>query len=352
MIGEPNAAGKELSEDDLVYLLFGHAAFQYFHAGFAFRIFELLAASPEGLTREAISQAAGLQAYPARCLLLGLTSLRLIVKRGEVYANSRVIQSWISSERWKMLHDTVMFEARIVYQGQTDFVDSLRENRNVGLRHLPGGGPDLYHRLAVEPDLQQVFYNYMGSWSRMANPLLLASVDFSRWGHLLDVGGGDAANAIDICKRYPAAMVSLLDLPGNGAVARERVAAANLNSRIRVIEGNMFRDPFPAGNDCILFIHQLVIWPLATVSLLLKKAYDALAPGGGVVIFSSITDDSEDGPLMAAPDSVYFVSIPARGGMIHTWSDYEAGLREAGFSSVTRHRCRSWTPHGAMVAVK
>jgi len=111
-------------------------------------------------------------------------------------------------------------------------------------------------------------------------------------------------------------------------------------------------EPFPSGFDCILFAHTLVIWDLKTVEDLLHKAHQALTPGGSVVIFSSMANNDDQGPKMAALDSVYFVCLPAVGGRIHRWSDYASILEGAGFRNLQCARSDSWTPHGVIQAWK
>jgi len=168
----------------------------------------------------------------------------------------------------------------------------------------------------------------------------------------VDVGGGDGTNAIAIAEAYPEVHIALIDLPGNCQLAENRAATAGLSKRVVVKQCNMFTDPFPTGYDCFLFVHQLVIWPLTVVTSLLQRSYDALSEGGKVVIFNSMSRDEEDGPLMSALDSAYFVSIPSEGGMIYTWRDYEECLNRAGFQDVQRIPCSGWTPHGIIVATR
>ena len=351
MSSQANEQKPPLHPDEFTILLFGHAAFQYLFAASVLGLFPLLHRQP-GLTKGEISEKLRLKEQAGRCLLFGLTSLRLITKDGEGYHNCSLINGFLERGQWKILYDTVMFEGRIVYPGQADFAESLRTGSNIGLRSIPGDGPDLYHRLAQNRDLQEVFYNYMSSWSLLANPLLMAGFDFSKMTKLLDVGGGDATNAIAIARAYPDVQICLLDLPGNAQVGRDRIAREGLANRIEVRESDIFAEEFPSNMDCVLFIHQLVIWPLDVCTRLLQRANRSLRPGGKVVIFSSISDDSEDGPVMSALDTVYFVSIPAPGGMIFAWKDYEQCLREAGFDNPRRIRCQSWTPHGILTAEK
>ena len=340
-----------LERSGLTSILFGHAAFQYLNAGCELGVFELLQERP-GLAGAEIARSLELRDRPAKCLLLGLTSLGLVQKDGDDYRNGVAIETVYDADLWEEFVDIVRFEADIVYPPQREFVASLKADKNEGLRWIPGSGTDLYRRLSETPRLQDVFYRYMSSWSRISIPRLLQRVDLSDVRRAVDVGGGDATNAIALARAFPNLGVTLLDLPTNIAYARQKIRDARLEDRIEVLESDMFRDKFPADHDCFVFIHQLVIWPLDVVTMLLQRAHDALPSGGKVVIYNSMSNDEGDGPLMAALDSVYFVSAPAEGGMIYPWRDYEECLRTAGFRSIERIPCEEWTPHGIIVAVK
>lgn len=341
-----------LSMDDLGFLLFSHSAFQYLNAGTTLGLFELLHKSP-GLKVNDVMEELKLAYRAARSLLLGCTSLKLVLKEGERYYNSATVGKLFTDNQWDIFYDTVQFEGQICYDGQTDLVESLKQDTNVGLRRVPGEGSDLYHRYAEDEKLQEVFYNYMGSWSKLSNSLLIDNVDFSGIKHALDIGGGDATNAIAVAQANPHIKVTLLDLPDNAEVPRQNIAEQGLSDRVFVHEANMFDDEFPKGVfDCVMFIHQLVIWPTEKNESLIQRAYDALEPGGKVIIFSSMSNDEEDGPVIAALDTVYFLCTPAEGGMIYPWKDYENALLKAKFSNIQRYATESWTPHGVIVATK
>src|SRR5215217_241696 len=200
--------------DDLTLILFGHAAFQYLNAACEFGVFELLSTDP-GLTQQDIGGRLKLEVQPIRCLFLGLTSLKLILRNGEAYSNCSVIENLFKHGIWREFCDTVRFHAQIVYLGESEFVSSLRENTNKGLRYIPGTSTNLYQRLGENQKLQKVFYEYMSSWSKLANPLLIKHVDFSRMNNVLDVGGGDATNAIAIAEAFPEVRITLIDIPQN-----------------------------------------------------------------------------------------------------------------------------------------
>jgi ubiquinone/menaquinone biosynthesis C-methylase UbiE len=337
--------GSLQSINELTPILFGAAAFQQLNAACELGLFDLLHQRPN-LCKEEIAAELRLQPRAIDILLLGTTALRLTEKVGPHYFNSKVIDDLVSNGMWQIFKDTVAFEQYICYAGQVDFTESLRDNTNVGLRRVPGSGRDLYRRLAENPQLQKVFYRYMHSWSKLANPLLFRNLDLSNARRVLDVGGGDAVNAIGLVKAFPHVDVTVLELPGGAAIARRKVMEAGFSDRITIVEHDMFQGRFPEGFDCVLFSHLLVIWVPEENIALLKNAYHALNPGGRVAVFSSISNDEGSGPLMAALDSVYFAAIPAEGGMIYAWHQYEEWMRAAGFKRIEYVECGTWTPHG------
>jgi L-tyrosine C(3)-methyltransferase len=339
------------SLNDLTPILFGASAFQQLNAACELGLFDLLFHRPN-LSKDEIAAELELQPRAIDILLLGTTALRLTEKSGEFYRNSLAINDLVANGMWQIFKDVVAFEQYICYLGQFDFTESLRANCNVGLCRVPGSGRDLYRRLAENPHLQKVFYRYMHSWSRLSNPLLFRNLDLTTAHKVLDVGGGDGVNAIGMVKAFPHLEVTVLELPGGATIARRKVIEAGLSDRIKIVEQDIFQGNFPEGYDCVLFSHLLVIWVPEENIALLKSAYQALKPGGCVAVFSSISNDEGSGPLMAALDSVYFASIPAEGGMIYAWHQYEEWLRIAGFQDYERVACGTWTPHGLIRAYK
>lgn len=344
-------AHDSLDMDGLSRILFGHAAFQYLNAACELGLLDLLA-EQDGLTAEEIRTSLGLAERANEILLLGCTSLGMVVKSEGRYHLSGVVKNLMDEGDWQRFKDTVAFEQYVVYEGQLDFTESLRENRNVGLRRVRGAGRDLYHRLSENPHMEQVFYRYMRSWSELANRHLVDQLDLTGATRLLDCGGGDAINAIALAKANPQLKITILEIPASGTIAEKKIAEAGLSDRISVVTGDMFQDPFPAECDVVLFAHQLVIWTPEENTALMRKAYEALPKGGRLVVFNSMSNDEGDGPVVAALDSVYFASLPSEGGMIYPWSLHEKCLREAGFTSMQRFPFPGWTPHGMIVATK
>jgi L-tyrosine C(3)-methyltransferase len=346
--GGPTA--RPLDMDGLSWILFGHAAFQYLNAAAELNLFELLEERP--LTKDEIGDKLGLAERANDILLLGCTSLGLLEKDNGTYRLAQVLSKLLPTPDWQRFKDVVALEQYVVYEGQLDFTESLRTNSNAGLRRVRGSGRDLYHRLAENPHMEQVFYRYMRSWSELANKHLVANLDLSQTKRLLDCGGGDAVNSIALAEANPNLEVTVFEIPTTRVIAEKRISEAGLSERVSVIGGDMFADPFPPGFDCVLFAHQLVIWTPEQNTELLKKAYDVLPEGGRVAVFNSMSNDEGDGPVVAALDTVYFATLPAEGGMIYPWSLHERCMRDAGFRTVEHIDCPGWTPHGLIVGTK
>jgi predicted O-methyltransferase YrrM len=339
----------ELTYDELFLVAGGHTAFQLLWAAVELDVFTFLSRHP-GASAAQIAEAAGLQAVPSRILLVGLTALKLIVKDEDSFRNAAVVEELLTPDSPDNMIDVLGWQRYIVYPGEVDFVEALKQNRNVGLSRFPGDEDTLYQRLAHDPELEQAFQNAMSSLSGSANAMLASQVDFSGIAHLVDAGGGDGTNAITLAKAHPQLRVTVFDSPSVCARAQDNIAQAGLTDRIDTHPGNFFTDDFPAGIDCILLSHILTIWSPQNNIKLLQRAHDALSNGGRVMIFNMMSADTDDGPLVTALGSPYFLTIASGEGMMYSWQEYEGFLASAGFRQTERLALPK--DHGVLVGTR
>jgi len=352
LISEAERRAERPGFDILGRLLFSAAAFQTLRAACETGLLDAM--SETALDRAELTIRIGIRGRWLDTLLTASSAAGLVV-RDEMgrYAIAEVLRPAVRSAEWELFKATVAFEHYITYRGIELFTESLVNETNAGIIRFPGqAGDSLYVRLTGDPQLREVFYTYMRAWSRIGGPILWAALAELSPLRLLDIGGGDGVHAIAAVSQIPALRATIVDLAEAVDVSRLRIAAQGLTERITVVGANILTDEFPRGHDVVLFAHQLVIWTEAQNGMLLRKANRALPMGGHVVIFSSMTDDSEDGPFIAAMASIYHTAIPVEGGRIYPWIYYETWLAEAGFSNFCRIHSDSWTPHGVIVATK
>ncbi len=101
---------------------------------------------------------------------------------------------------------------------------------------------------------------------------------------LMDVGGGQGRFAAAAALRAPGLQVRVFDLPTVVPAAAEHLAHLGLSHRSQVLGGDFTRDALPTGADVISLIRVLYDHGDERVLTLLRKVYDALPPGGTVLV--------------------------------------------------------------------
>ncbi|TCO60814.1 methyltransferase family protein [Actinocrispum wychmicini] len=323
----------DAESDHLQTIIHGATAFELLRTAIEFDLFRLIEDNG-GLDLAGVAGRLGVPEQPARVLLLGLASLRLLTKKGETYVNAPVTKRSLLPTRPGYLGPLVEIQEKITNPGLRDFAESMRRDTNVGLRHLEGPGTTLYERVTVAPDLQQVFYNNMGHASRQTFPLVARTFDFSKLRHVIDIGGGDGSNGIELAKRYPELEVTVFDQESVLPIAKRNAVEAGVGDRFHGSPGDLFTDTLPTGADGILFCHIFEIWSLERNTELLAKCYDALPPGGCVLVYNFVSDNDNTGSVSAAFMSVYFLTVASGEGMVYSEQDMRASLTDAGFSRI------------------
>ncbi|WP_117210214.1 methyltransferase [Allorhizocola rhizosphaerae] len=323
--------------DYLRIIIHGTTAFELLRTALEFDLFEKLESGGPA-TVEQVASALRVDAQPARILLLGLASLRLLEIQEGGYVNSDVVRRKLLRSSPRFLGPLVDIQDRIINAGMGDFAESMRRNTNVGLRRLGGPGTTLYERLTAHPQLQQVFYANMSDASRHAFAQMLDRYDFSRVRHVIDIGGGDGTNSIELARRYPHLQVTVFDHEAVTQLAAQRIDDPDLCKRIHFRPGDLFTDSLPTGADAILYFHIFEIWSPERNTELLRKCHAALADGGVCLVYSFVSDDAGTGSLTAGLVSPYFLTIASGEGMAYSPADVRRAVLDAGFSRVECHQ--------------
>jgi ubiquinone/menaquinone biosynthesis C-methylase UbiE len=342
-------SGDAFEMNRLYLILGGHIFFQTLRAAVELDLFTYIKKNGP-CTHLELAAACAIEMKPMRILLLGLTSLGLLVKKNERYDNSREANMFLVTDEPENFVNIIRWQHSINFPSIFHFLDALRSNDNAGLQVFPGTQPTLYERLSLNPDLEKIFQDAMQSISMMANRLLAENIDLSSSKHLLDVGGGDGTNARILASKFPELEVTVMD----SKTVCERADESNKNSphygRLHTYVGNCFDDQFPDNVDAILFCHFLTIWSEEKNKKLIEKAYRALPEGGRIIIFNMMQHDDGTGPLTAALGSPYFLTIATGEGMLYTWSEYKSWMKSVGFRDIVG------TPlprdHGVIIGIK
>ncbi|AUX34696.1 MULTISPECIES: methyltransferase [Sorangium] len=162
---------------------------------------------------------------------------------------------------------------------------------------------------------------------------LAQRAELSGVGRLLDVAGGSGCFSIALAQQNPEVRFTVAELPPVCKTTRRYVAEHGLEDRIDVLELDMFRDAWPSGHDVIFFANILHDWDSARQRRLIQRSFDALPPGGRVLIYELLLSDGQDGPLTAALSSMNMVYMTP--GKQLTAGELDELVRGCGFTDVS-----------------
>lgn len=118
---------------------------------------------------------------------------------------------------------------------------------------------------------------------------ILDGYDLSRHSHLMDVGGGDGAFVEAAAGRCSDLKLTLFDLPAVADQASRRMSRAKLEDRVTVANGDFLTDRLPTGADIISLVRVLLDHDDARALAILQKTYDALPPGGTLLVAETLS---------------------------------------------------------------
>ena len=174
------------------------------------------------------------------------------------------------------------------------------------------------------------FIEAMDNVSRpMADPLV-AHLGRLEFRHLLDVGGGSGTWTLAFLRANPQASATIFDLPKVIPQAQERITAAGMGGRVKLVGGDYMLDPLPKGAD--LAWVSAIIHSLSRQQMrgLFASVFSALAPGGRILIRDFVMEESHTRPAGGAMFAVNMLSA-TEGGGTYTFSEVRSDLTSAGF---------------------
>jgi SAM-dependent methyltransferase len=153
---------------------------------------------------------------------------------------------------------------------------------------------------------------------------------------VLDIAAGHGLFGIAFAEKHPNAHVTALDWPAVLEVAKENAARRGMADRYALLPGDAFQVPFGAGYDLVLLTNFLHHFDPPTCTTLLRKVYDALAPGGKAVALEFVPNEDRVTPPGSATFSLMMLSnTPA--GDAYTFSELRSMFEGAGFIAVEKH---------------
>src|SRR5690606_41658506 len=145
-------------------------------------------------------------------------------------------------------------------------------------------------------------------------------------------GGGPGGFSVEMARAWPELAATVLEIGTICVEASRYIAAAGIGSRVNTHAANMFTQPWPQGFDAHFFSNIFHDWSEDTCRLLARKSFEALPPGGRILLHEVLMDDEGTGPWPAAAFSLLML-IGTRGRQF-TLAELRGFLGAAGFEDV------------------
>lgn len=180
------------------------------------------------------------------------------------------------------------------------------------------------------------YHNATYSIGMGAGRRFVRQVDLKSRKRIMDIGGGSGAYCIAAAKEHAGIRAVVLDLPVVCEVTRDFIAENGVSDRVEAQPCNFTRDPFPNDCDVAIMASNLPMYSREMIAAVVKKAHDALLPGGEMHLIGETTNDERTGPWgpaywglgQAVSDSL---------GLAHSESDVIGYFKAAGFEHVGVH---------------
>ena len=162
---------------------------------------------------------------------------------------------------------------------------------------------------------------------------VVAKLDLSGKEHLIDVGGGSGVYTIAALSAAPGMRATIFDRPMVVEIAKQKIAEENLSDRVTFVKGDFYKDDLPSGHDIALLsaiIHQNS--PEQNVGLY-RKVYDALVPGGTVVVRDHVMSEDHTKTVEGALFAINMLVATPEGGT-YSFEEIKRDLQAAGFNDI------------------
>ena len=298
----------------------GFMASRILLSGAELDLFTLLA--NKSMTAGEIADKKGINLRGATILLDALAALGFLIKENGYYHLEPSVGALLSSDSPNSVLPMILHAATL-WQTWTQLTDIVSGRKTPGLEKKGALGDENY----------KAFIGAMHVVASRFAPDVVAAINPGNARRLIDVGGGSGTYTLAFLQACPDMKATLFDLPKVIELARKRVQDAGLNDRVTLVPGDFYQDVLPAGHDIALLsaiIHQN---SLAQNTALFHKVYQALTPGGRIIVRDHVMSADRTQPLEGAVFAVNMLAGTPGGGT-YTFNEIQAGLRDAGFTGV------------------
>jgi len=328
-------------------IAFAPLSFQAIRAMINLNILQTIEASGDkGICRKDLAEKTGVSEYGAEVLCemaLGMGVIKFSADSVEDEDERFVL----GKTGWMLLEDDLTrvnfnFTNDICYKGAWDLEASVKDGKPEGLKVFGDKWTTIYEALSTLPEqAKKSWFEFDHFYSDIAFPEALPIVFAEHPAKLTDIGGNTAKWAISCCRFNPDVKVTIVDLPGQTAVAEENAKKAGFADRINTHAGNVLdtTTKLPDAPDAVWMSQFLDCFSLHQVTKILKKVYAAATSATNVYVLEPLWDRQhfEASSYSLQATSLYFTCMANGNSKMYRYGELVKAIEDAGFELKTAH---------------
>ncbi len=310
----------------LLRLVNGYYVSQAIHVAASLGIADLLADGTR--TSDELANEAGADPETLYRLLRALASVGVLHEGDGRLFSLTPVGELLRSDVPGSLHGWAAYAGRpYFWAAWADLLHSVRTGENA-FRHVHG--QDVWSYRADRPEESVLFDAAMKALTGASNAALIDAFDFSRFGTLVDVGGGNGALLADVLASNPALRGVLFDQAHVVAGADQVLEAAGVADRCRIESGNFF-EAVPEGGDAYLLKSIIHDWEDEDSRAILRVVRAAMSEGATLLVVErDLGAPNEDAPSKFSDLNM----LVGPGGRERTQDEYASLFESTGFRLV------------------
>ncbi len=278
------------------------------------------------LDAKALTKRLNLHPRSARDFFDALVALGMLRRIGTRYANTPDTALFLDRAKPSYVGGILEMANARLYRFWGSLTEALRTGKP---QNEVKTGDDFFGTLYADPKRLEGFLRAMTGLSVGTARVIAKKFPWRKYRSFMDVGCAQGGVGVEIARAHTHLVGGGMDLPVVQPVFEAYARAKRVEGRLRFHPGNFFTDPIPK-TDVIIMGHILHDWTLDEKVMLLRKAYDALSPGGAVIVHEAIIDDARKQNAFGLLMSLNML-IETHGGFDFTGADCKRWMKEAGF---------------------
>ena len=290
-------------------------------------VFTELARRPQ--SGEDLRDRLGLHSRSSRDFLDALVALGFLERDGGVYRNTPSTDLFLDKQKPSYIGGILEMANQRLYRFWGGLTEALRTGQLQNEAKL--GDAPFFQALYADPGRLKGFLAAMTGLSHGANLAIARLFPWHEHETFADIGAAQGDLAVQIALANEHLTGVGFDLPEVEPVFRDYVERHRVGERVRFVAGDFFADELPRA-DVLVMGHILHDWGLDEKRTLITKAYEALPPGGALIVYETIIDNDRSSNAFGLLMSLNML-IETERGFDYTAADCMGWMSDAGFTS-------------------